>query len=174
MGPVPLTPVVEQVHDGGDLIVQKTVDDDPTRPPVGQISTSVLPAFHPPPADLEHIAGSLQTPALADGVVDQVEQSGLAGGVDTHRDGGRSPPSGAPFPSTNVSLTANSASRATSALAASSSTSRTVFPTPGLDADSAAIAPSLATCRTFMIVDRSTLSAAPVRHRARTGPCQAS
>lgn len=49
--------------------------------------------------------------------------------------------------------------RATSAFAASSSTSRAVLPTPGLDADSAARAPSLATWRSFMIVERSTPAA---------------
>lgn len=50
-----------------------------------------------------------------------------------------------------------SPSRSISALACSSSTSRTDLPgEPGLEAASAARAPSLATCRTRMIVDRST------------------
>lgn len=60
-------------------------------------------------------------------------------------------------------MTANSFtasdSRATSAFAASNSTSRGVLPTPGFDADKAAIAPSLATWRSFMIVERSTPAA---------------
>ena len=48
-------------------------------------------------------------------------------------------------------------SRAISALASSSSTSRTDLPgVPGFEAASAASAPSLATCRSRMIVERST------------------
>lgn len=52
-----------------------------------------------------------------------------------------------------------SESRATSARASSNSTSRTLFPPPGFDADKAAIAPSFATWRSFVITERSTPAA---------------
>ena len=149
MGAVPFAPLVEHRQNLLDLVGQQAVHRHTARLPVDQIGAPPLPTFDPPPADLQHVAHGLQAPALTDPVVHQGEQAGLAFGVDTHRYrlGHRHPEP--PFPSSRVSLTANSFtasdSRATSAFAASNSTSRGVFPTPGFDADNAAIAPSLAT-----------------------------
>ncbi len=163
MGPVPFAPLVEHRQDRGDLLVEQTVHRDPAGPAVGQLGAPPRPALHPTAADLQDLAGGPQGPALGQGMVDQGQQAGLPNGVDPgrHRLGHRHPEP--PIPSSRVNLTANSftasLSRAISACAPSSSTSRGVLPTPGFDADRAARAPSLATWRNFMIVDRSTPAA---------------
>ena len=59
---------------------------------------------------------------------------------------------------TAISLIASD-NRATSASAAASSESRALLPAPGLDADNAASAPSLATVRIRTMVERSTPAA---------------
>jgi hypothetical protein len=160
MGPVPFAPLVEDRHNRGNLLAEQAVHRDPAGLAVGQVGAPGLPAFDPPPADPEHLAHGLQGPARTDRLVDQGEEARLADGVDPAWDGvGHRHPE-PPFPSSKVSLTASSFTasdnRATSAFAASNSTSRAVFPTPGFDADNADMAPSLATWRSFITVDRST------------------
>src|SRR4029453_246777 len=91
------------------------------------------------------------------GLLKQVQQPGLGGLIHPGRDPATQPQR--PFPSTSTSRTASSwsasPSRAASARAASNSTSRLAACTPGLDSDNAASAPSLATIRSRMIVERS-------------------
>ncbi len=74
-------------------------------------------------AEVENLCGSSERPPGSEGLVEEVEEAGFGGRIDTAWDTATQPqPS---FPSTNVSLTASSLtaseSRATSAFAASSS-----------------------------------------------------
>lgn len=125
VGPVDLAPLIEQREDLRSLLGQDAVHRTPARGPVDQRPES--PAGHPAVgadlAELEHPASPSQRPAPLDRGVEQVQQAGLGGRVDPVRDSATQPqPS---FPSTSVSLTANSLqasdSRAISAFAASSS-----------------------------------------------------
>jgi hypothetical protein len=128
VGAVDLAPLLEQPHDLGDLPVQQAVHRAPTRRVVGQLASG-LPAQPPVDAqlvDLEHLAGGPHRPALFQGLLEQVQQSGLGGLVHPGRDPATQ--SQRPFPSTSTSLTASSLSaspsRAASARAASNSRSR--------------------------------------------------
>jgi hypothetical protein len=74
-------------------------------------------------AELKHATSAPQRPTCLDRLVNQVQQSGLGGRIDAAWDAATQPQP--PFPSTNVNRTASSLhaseSRATSALACSSS-----------------------------------------------------
>src|SRR5512142_2458190 len=124
----------------------------------GKPSPPAQPPVGPQLGQVEDKAGPPQRPARRPSFLQQVEQRRLGGRVDAAWDPATQPqPS---FPSTSMSLTAISLSasdnRATSAFACSNSTSRSRAFTPGRDAANAANAPSLATVRIRMMVDRST------------------
>ncbi len=123
--PVDIAPLLEQRQDLGRLLGQDAMHrraagwpvDEATKRPTGQ------PAVCPDLAELQRLRGATQCPALIDGFVEQAQQGGLGGRVNTARDSATQPQP--PFPSTNVSFTASSLQasdrRATSAFAASSS-----------------------------------------------------
>src|SRR5215211_7348505 len=160
MRAVDLAPLVEQRHDLVDLPVEQAVHRAATRGLVGKLvgGPPAQPPVHADLAQLQDPAGVSHRPALPACLLEQVQQPGLGGLIHPGRDPATQPQR--PFPSISMSLTAislsASPSRAASALAASSSRSRLACCTPGRDSASAASAPSLATVRSRMIVERST------------------
>ena len=125
MGPIDLTPLLEQRQDLGLLLGKDAVHRATTRRPVGQLAMGAagVPAVGTNLAELEGSAGAADGPAGIEGLVDQVEQPGLGGRIHPVWDPATPPqPS---FPSTSVSLSASSLhaseSREISAFAASSS-----------------------------------------------------
>src|ERR671913_1615332 len=157
---VELAPLVEQRHDLGDLPVEQAVHRAATRGLVGELvgGPPAQPPVHADLAQLQDSAGVSHRPALPACLLEQGQQPSLGGLIHPGRDPATQPQR--PFPSTSISLTAislsASPSRAASARAASSSRSRLAACTPGLDSDSAWSAPSLATVRSRIIVERST------------------
>ena len=132
---VGLAPFLEQRQDRLGLLGEQAVHRGSTRRGISQAPHA---APGPPPVrtdltELELVAGPPHRPAPRDGLVDQVQQSRLRGRLDPGRDRATQPQP--PFPSTSISFTAISLTvsprRATSALAASSSKSRSLAPTPG-------------------------------------------
>lgn len=123
--PVDLAPLVEQGQDLGRLLGQDAVHRGPARRAVAEAAagSTGVPPVGTDLAQIEHCAGAPSCPTGIDGFVYEVQQFGLGGRVDPAWDSATQPQP--PFPSTNVSLTASSLqaseSRATSALAASSS-----------------------------------------------------
>ncbi len=125
VGPVDLTPLLEQGQDLGCLLGQDPVHREPARRLVGQPAAGPagVPAVGADLADLKRPAGAADTPAGIHGPVDEIEQPCLGGRIHPARDSATQPQP--PFPSTSVSFTASSLqaseSRAISAFAASSS-----------------------------------------------------
>ncbi|MFC5040213.1 hypothetical protein [Ornithinimicrobium kibberense] len=178
VGEVLIPEGLERGHDGFDLRRRQRVQGG-TWAGVDQRGPGVLapgPAAGPAFLQPKHGAGLHQRPACLQRVVNGLEQDCLGGRVDAGRHRGHGHQSSPPFFSSRVSLTASSLtaspSRSISALASSSSTSRALLPgVPGREAASAVRAPSLATCRTRMIVDRSTpalVAACPIVASPRT------
>ena len=127
MRAVDLAPLVGQVENLLDLLVQQAVDRAAASGPVGQRAgrPAGLPTIDPPLADLQHPAGSLRGEALGDGLVDQPQQRVLGGGCHTWGDAADQPQRDVPRSSISsiaCSLTA-SPSRAISARAAANSAS---------------------------------------------------
>ena len=122
---VGLAPLLEQRQDLLGFLSQKPMHRRPARCPVGELAPGPAgePAMSPDLSDLEHTAGAADRPTGLDRIIDQVQQAGLGGRIDAAWDAATQPQP--PFPSTNVNLTASSLhaseSRATSALACSSS-----------------------------------------------------
>lgn len=122
---VGLAPLLKQREDLLDFLSQEPMHRGPTRRPVDQLAPGSAgePAVGPDLAELEDTADASDRPAGLDSFVDQVEQAGLGGRIDAAWDAATQPQP--PFPSTNVNRTASSLhaseSRATSALACSSS-----------------------------------------------------
>ena len=125
MGAVDLAPLIEQSQDLGLLLRQDAVHRRAARGLVGEVAASPAgqPAMRPDLPDLQHTACAADRPATGDRVVEQAQQAGLGGRIDTAWDTATQPQP--PFPSTSVSFTASSLqaseSRAISALACSSS-----------------------------------------------------
>ena len=127
VGAVDLAPLLGQVENLLDLLVQQAVDRAAASGPVGQRAGCPpgLPTIDPPLADLQHPAGSLRGEPLGDGLVDQPQQRVLGGGCHTWGDAADQPQRD--FPRSSISsiacsLTA-SPSRAISARAAANSAS---------------------------------------------------
>ncbi len=149
VGAVDLAPLLGQLQDCLNLLVEQAVDRATAGGPVGQRAGGPpgLPAVDPPLADLQHPAGSLHGQPLGDGLVDQPQQRVLGGGCHARGDTADQPRRDFPrskASSIACSLTA-SPSRCISARAAASSASSRAWRTPGLDAASASSAPCLAT-----------------------------
>ena len=125
MRAVRVTPLIEQGQNLRGLLVQQPMHRRPARRPVGQPAPRPAgePTIGPDLADLQHAAGSPDRPPGLDRLIDQVQQAGLGGRIDTVWDPATQPQP--PFPSINTSFTASSLhasdNRATSALARSSS-----------------------------------------------------
>ena len=125
VGAVDLAPLLEQRQHLGGFLGQDGVNRGPARCLVGQATAGPagVPAVGTPLGQPQRGACAAQAPAGPDGVVDQGQQPGLGDRVHPAWDSATQPQP--PFPSTNVSLTASSLqaseSRATSALACSSS-----------------------------------------------------
>ena len=122
---VGLAPLLEQGQDLLGFLRQQPVHRGPTRSTVDQLAPGSAgePAVGTDLTELEHRSGAADRPPGLDRVVDQVQQAGLGGRIDAAWDVATQPQP--PFPSTNVNRTASSLqaseSRATSALACSSS-----------------------------------------------------
>ena len=122
---VGLAPLLEQGQDPLGFLRQQPVHRGTARCPVGELASGPAgdPAMGPDLAELEQAAGASDRPTGLDRFIDQVQQAGLGGRIDTAWDAATQPQP--PFSSTNVNRTASSLhaseSRATSALACSSS-----------------------------------------------------
>ena len=168
VGAVDLAPPVEQRHDLGDLPVQQPVQRAAARTAILQLvgGAAAKPPVGPHRAKLQHPAGRTELPAGRHRLLDQVQQAGLGGRLDSGWDPATQPQR--PFPSTSSSFQASSLSaspsRAASALACASSRSRSLECVPGRDSANAANAPCLATSRSRMMVERST------SHRSAASP----
>src|SRR5665213_1215139 len=160
VGPVGLTPLMEQHDDLSGLLLQQAVHRRAARSRVLQ-PTGVAPAeppIRPQLTEFKLPAGPAQRPTLIGGLIKQLEQARLGGRVDSAGDLATHPqPS---FPSISISFTAicfsASPSRSASALACSSSQARSRAFTPGRDSANAWSAASFAIVRIRMIVERST------------------
>ncbi len=125
MRAVDLAPLIEQGQDRLDLLSEQTMHRRPARSQVAQPTTltSSEPTLRTPLGQVEHRARTTKCPPRSQGLVQRIEQAGLGGRIDSVRDPATQPQP--PFPSTRVSFTASSLhasdSRATSALACSSS-----------------------------------------------------
>ena len=127
VGAVDLAPLLGQVENLLDLLVQQAVDRAAASGPVGKRAgrPAGLSTIDPPLADLQHPAGSLSGEPLGDGLVDQHQQRVLGGGCHTWGDAADQPQRD--FPRSSISsiacsLTA-SPNRCISARAAASSAS---------------------------------------------------
>src|SRR6478735_6676858 len=164
MRSVDLGPLLEHRQDLGLLGRQQTVHRGPARSAVDEVTEpgAEHPPVRPDPTKVQDNRGRRYRPPLLDGPIEQLQQGGLGGRIDPSGDAATYPQP--PFPSTSINFTAisltGSDSRAISAFAASSSTSRVPALMPGRDSASADRAPSLATCRIRTTVVRSTPAAA--------------
>jgi len=127
VGAVDLAPLLGQVENLLDLLVQQAVDRAAAGGPVGKRAgrPAGLPPVDPPLGDLQRPAGSLHGQPFGGGPVDQPQQRVLGGGCHTWGDAADQPQRD--FPRSSISsiacsLTA-SPSRAISARAAASSAS---------------------------------------------------
>ncbi|HSO56027.1 MAG TPA: hypothetical protein VL330_25530, partial [Actinomycetes bacterium] len=134
MGAVHLAPLLRQLQDLLDLLLQQAVDRATTGGPILKRASDSpgLPAAHPPLGHLQHSAAALHGEPLGDGLVDQLQQRVLGGGCHARRDAADQPQRD--FPRSKVSsiacsLTA-SPSRCISARAAASSASSRACRTP--------------------------------------------
>ena len=125
VGAVDLAPLVIEREDLGAFLGQDRVQRVAARHPVGQclLGSAGIPTVRTNLTKVQHPGGAPQRPASCEGLIEQTEESGFGGRIDTTWDTATQPqPS---FPSTSVSLTASSLTasdnRATSAFAASSS-----------------------------------------------------
>jgi len=180
MGAVDIAPALEQLEDRGHLLGAQAVDRA-ARLAIAE-TVGIAPAPPPPRSTLVQLeigAGAAVLPALSDGPVDQIQKLVLGGRVDATRDPATQPQRSFPSASINrtpISFNASD-SRAISACAAASSGSGPSRRTPGRDAANASSAPSFATVRSFMIVERSTparSAASIVLNSPRNSPIQIS
>ena len=146
--PIDIAPSFEQLEDLGHLLRAQTMHRV-ARLAVIQAAavTSASPSPRPALLQLQVAAGAAMLPATSNGLVDQAQQLLLGGRVDPARDPATQ--SQRPFPSASINRTPisliASESRATSALASTSSGSRAPGRTPGRELESASSAPCLAT-----------------------------
>ncbi len=98
VGPVDLTPLLEQGQDLGCLLGQDPVHREPARRLVGQPAAGPagVPAVGADLADLKRPAGAADTPAGIHGPVDEIEQPCLGGRIHPARDSATQPQP--PFP----------------------------------------------------------------------------
>src|SRR5215207_3069466 len=166
MRTVKLAPLLEHREDLGLLPGEQPVDR--VAAPGEVLETVPHLAVPPPPGpltvQLEHAADPGHRPARLHRVVDDAEQHGLGGRVDSRRDRAAQPQ--AAFPRSAASSmacsTIVSCSRVISpvSLTISVCSARLCLGRPGRDACSAATAPSRAVLRNVMIVERSTPASA--------------
>jgi hypothetical protein len=154
-----VSPLGEQPHDLGDLPLQQAVHRAATGRLVGEFAAG-SPVKPPVDAQLTDSSTWQAARTVQPAWVAWPSKSSSPDLVAASTWAGPGHSAQRPFPSTSTSLTASSRSaspsRAASARAASSSRSRLACCTPGLDSASAWIAPSLATVRSRMLVERST------------------
>ena len=162
MGPVGLTPGLEQLHDRRLLPVQQPVQRVTARWGIGQVMAGGAargPAGHPQIVHVQQMTRGPGRPAAGHGVLDQIADAGFDGCLYSGRDRANSQ-SQRDFPRLRCSsiawavIVARSCS--SSARASSSSTCSALLPgRPGL-ADSPANAPSLAERQIVVTVEPST------------------
>jgi hypothetical protein len=123
--PVGLAPLIEQGQNLSGLLRQQPVHRCAAWDLVGELAAGPAgdPAVRANLTELQHPSSRADRPPAVESVIEQVQQAGLGGRVHPVRDPATQPQP--PFPSTSVSLIANSLqasdSRATSAFAASNS-----------------------------------------------------
>jgi len=160
MRAVDLPERLEQLEDLRDLPRQQPVHGVPSRRAVLELAEIATrpPAPRAALGEPQDLARRAVREPISQRPVDQLQQPGLGGRLDTQRDPATQPQRS--FPSCNMSRTPISFSAsdnlAISASAATSSGSRPAALTPGREAASAFSAPCRATWRSFMIVERST------------------
>ena len=164
--PVDVAPLFEQSQDLVLFPLQEPVHRIPAGDAVFEAAggPALLPAPQPAPVDLHHRAHPPQRPAGIDRDVDEPQQHGFGGPVDTGGDRAAHPQRD--FPRSTASSTACSTTvawnRSTSArnTATSDTSAGGLRAQPGLDDRNAAKAPSRATARNRETTDRPTPASA--------------
>jgi uncharacterized protein YidB (DUF937 family) len=99
VGAVDFAPLMVQRHDLSHLVVDQPVHQTAPRAAIGRLAE--VAALDPALSELELPTRCPQAPTGMGGLVEELEQGGLGGLVDSARDSATQPQ--APFPSTSMS-----------------------------------------------------------------------